>query len=207
MKSNEEFIAGIYEKAAVYTEENKAESYEAASRKRSLAKITRIAAMAAVCIGLAGVSTLVFGKSGNSDGTTEQAAENYGIALTAEQGEEAGSAVMQFRMTPVAETVTFTGVVESVDTEERRVWLRLEFDETAPADYETGSMVCIRWDMLEEISPELKVGVRIQATGALSMYEKEGSEYNGCAELVLTDTASLWQWIEEINDFRNYEKR
>lgn len=207
MKSNEEFIAGIYEKAAVYTEENKTGSYEMSRRKQNIAKLTRIAAMAAVCIGLAGASALVFGKNSNPNDTTEQPAKEYGIALTSEQGEEAGGAAMQFRMVPVAETVTFTGVVESVDIEEKRIWLRLEFDETAPADYEADSIVCIRWDMLEEISAEVKAGVRLQATGALSMYEKEGSEHDGCAELILTDTANLWQWIEELNDFRNYEKR
>ncbi|MBO5353578.1 MAG: hypothetical protein J6J42_02620 [Lachnospiraceae bacterium] len=207
MKSNEEFIAGIYEKAAVYTEENRTGSEKAAGRSRTLAKVTRIAAMAAVCIGLAGVSALVPGRNGSQKDTPEQGTEEYGIALTSEVGEEAGGAAMQFRMTPVAETVTFTGVVESVDEKENRIWLRLEFEETAPADCVAGSMVCIRWDMLEEISPELTKGTRLRATGTLSMYENETSEYNGCAELVLTDTANLWQWIEERNDFGNYEKR
>ena len=115
--------------------------------------------------------------------------EDYGIAVTSELGEEAGGTA-QFRIGPVTETVTFTGVVECIDTEENLVWLTLLFDESAPL-YAEGSVVCIRWDMLEPISEDITAGATLTATGILSTYENETSEHNGCAELVLTDMANF----------------
>ncbi len=190
MKSNEEFIAGIYEKAATYTEEKKIKVI----KTNWAARTTKVAAMVAVCIGLAGVGSLVFG-DGKKQVPTETPAptDNYGIALTSEDGEESGEVIdgaSQFRIGPVIETVTFTGVVEHVDIEEKRIWLRLTFDETAP-EYAEGSVVCIKWDMLEKISEEIVTGTGLTATGTLSVYENPESEQNGCAELVLTDVADI----------------
>jgi len=191
MKSNEEFIAGIYEKAAAYTEEKETKIVKV----NWVARATKIAAMVVVCIGLAGAGSLVLGNRNSAvPGETPQpGSEDYGIALTSEFGEESGEAVggaVQFRMIPVAETVTFTGVVESIDTKENRIWLELLFDESAPL-YAEGSIVCIRWDVLEPVSKEIRVGATLTATGALSQYENEASEWNGCAELVLTDMENL----------------
>ncbi len=183
MKSNEEFIAGIYEKAALYTEEKESKT----AGTGWVAKATRIAAMAAVCIGLAGAGALVLGRAGgqNLSSTPEQTGENYGIALSSEMGDNQGNTA-HFRSGPTAEFVTFTGVVEAVDAEEQRIWMQLLFDETAPEEAK-GSMVCIKWDMLEQIGEEIKVGTELTATGVLSIYENEASEYHGCAELILTD--------------------
>jgi len=191
MKSNEEFIAGIYEKAATYTEEQKIKVIKASW----VSKATRIAAMVAVCIGLAGIGSMVLGngKSQSPTKTPMPNPDNYGIALTSEQGEDVGEAAgntAQLRMGPVAETVTFTGVVDHIDEEEKRIWLTLLFDENAP-NYVEGSMVCIKWDMMESISNDITVGVILTATGALSVYENEASGYHGCAELVLTDVENL----------------
>lgn len=187
MKSNEEFIAGIYEKAAVYTKEKETNGIKV----NWVARATRIAAMLAVCIGLAGVGSLVLGK-GNEPVPSKVPmpdAENYGIALSSETGEASGTAA-NFRIGPTAETVTFTGVVEEVNAQENRIWLKLVFEENAPETTE-GSMVCIKWDMLEPINEEITVGTTLTATGALSVYENEASEKNGCAELILTDVANL----------------
>ncbi len=181
MKSNEEFIAGIYEKAAAYTEEKDTKIVKV----NFAARAVKIAAMVVLCVGLAGVGMLTLDRNG----VPEQAGEDYGIALTSETGEDMGSAA-QFRMGPVVEYVTFTGVVETVDMTENRIWLRLIFDETAP-DYTEGSMVCIRWDMLEKISEEIKAGTELTATGVLSVYDNGASEHNGCAELILTDLTNL----------------
>lgn len=183
MKSNEEFIAGIYEKAAVYTEEKETKIVKV----NFSAGAMKIAAMVAVCIGLAGVGSIVLG-NGNSipNQVPQPAREDYGIALTSELGEEDGEAVggaAQFRIGPVMETVTFTGVVKQVAAEEKRICLELIFDESAP-EYTEGSIVYIRWDMLEPLSKEIKVGTTLTATGVLS-------EYDGCAELVLNDSANL----------------
>jgi hypothetical protein len=181
MKSNEEFIAGIYEKAAVYTEEKETKII----KTNWVAKATRIAAMAAVCIGLAGVGILTLDKNG----TDSQTGENYGIALTSETDESNGG-VAQLRTGPVMASVTFTGEVERIDEEENRIWIKLIFDESAPEHVE-GSMVCIKWDVLEKIGEKIAVGNQITATGALSEYVNEASVHNGCAELVLTDMANL----------------
>ena len=191
MKSNEEFIAGIYEKAAVYTEEKETKIVKVNFAARAL----KTAAMVVLCLGLAGVGAMTLDRTGsnNGEGIPEAASENYGIALTSELGEESGEAVggaAQLRVGPVTETVTFTGVVESIDAAENRIWLKLIFDESAP-DYAEGSVVCIRWDMLEPISEKITVGTTLIATGALSRYENEASGQNGCAELVLTDVANL----------------
>ena len=185
MKSNEEFIAGIYEKAAVYKEEKETTIIKV----NWVSRVTRIAAMAAVCIGLAGIGSLMFGnKTAVPNQVPSPGNENYGIALTSELGETEGAT--QFRIGPVAETVTFTGVVENIDAKENRIWIKLIFDESAP-EYAEDSVVCIRWDMLEPISENIAVGTTVTATGILSVYNNEASEKNGCAELVLTDTANL----------------
>lgn len=190
MKSNEEFIAGIYEKAAVYTEEKETKIVKV----NWAARVARIAAMAAVCIGLAGIGSLMFGnKTAVPNQVPSPGNENYGIALTSELGETEGVAAegaTQFRMGPVTETVTFTGVVENIDTKENRIWLKLIFAESVP-EYAEDSVVCIRWDMLEPISEKIAVGTTVTATGILSVYNNEASKQNGCAELVLTDLANL----------------
>ena len=187
MKSNEEFIAGIYEKAATYTEEKETNIIKV----NLAARTVKIAAMVVVCLGLAGVGVMTLGKNGgqNPNGTTEQAGEDFGIALTSELGENLGGTA-QFRGGPVAQTVTFTGIVERIDAIEKRIWLKLIFEEIAPA-YAEGSVVCIKWDMLEPISEEIVVGTELTATGALSQYTNETSEHNGCAELVLTDLENI----------------
>ena len=176
MKSNDEFIAGIYEKAAVYTEEKETKVINV----NFAAKALRTAAMVVLCLGLAGVGVMTLdGKNGQIQ------EENYGITLTAETEEQgmAMAGAAQLRIGPEAEFVTFTGVVKEVSAEDNRIWLTLLFDEDAPMWVE-GSEVCIRWDMLEPISEEITAGVTLKAYGALS-------EYNGYAELVLTDCLNL----------------
>lgn len=186
MKSNEEFIAGIYEKAATYTEEKETKIVKV----NWVAKATRIAAMAAVCIGLAGIGSMVLGNGSKVPSEVPQpGSENYGIALSSEVGEHVGGET-QFRIGPAAEVVTFTGVVTCIDEAEKRIWMSLVFDETAP-EYVAGSVVCIRWDMLEDINEEVSVGETLTATGSLSRYENETSKHHGCAELVLTDLENL----------------
>lgn len=170
MKSNEEFIAGIYEKAAVYTEEKETKII----RTAWVAKATRIAAMAAVCLGLTGIGSLVLGNGNNTPSQVPQPDnENYGIALSSETGDDTEGA-MQLRVGPVAETVTVTGVVECVDAEEKRIRVKLYAEE---------DIVYIRWDMTEPVSEKIIAGVEISATGVLV-------ENNGDTELVLTDIAN-----------------
>ena len=171
MKSNEEFIAGIYEKAAVYTEEKETKTVKV----NWVTKATRIAAMAAVCIGLAGIGSMMLGNGNNKPSKVPQPSdENYGIALTSETGDDM-EGTMQLRVGPEVETATFSGVVERVDAEEGRITIKLLSDD---------SFVTIKWDMMEPISKEVVPGVQLLVTGILS-------EYNGCTELVLTDIENL----------------
>jgi len=170
MKSNEEFIAGIYEKAAVYTEEKETKTVKV----NWVAKATRIAAMAAVCIGLAGIGSTMLGDNNKPSKVPQPSDENYGIALTSETGDDA-EGMIQLRVGPEVETVTFSGVVERVDAEGGRITIKLLSDD---------SFVTIKWDMMEPISKEVVPGVQLLATGILS-------EYNGCTELVLTDIENL----------------
>ena len=171
MKSNEEFIAGIYEKAAAYTEEKETNVI----RVNRVARATRIAAMAAVCLGLTGIGSLMLGNGSNTPGQVPQPAnEDYGIALTSETEDDFGNIAM-LRIGPGAETATITGVVESINTEEKRITVKLLSDE---------SVIFIKWDILDPVNEEIKAGETITATGVLS-------EHNGCTELIVTDVADL----------------
>lgn len=184
MKSNEEFIAGIYEKAAAYTEK------ENESRKKDWKTgILRTAAAAILCVGLVGAGTWTLGRNSDTpEPASEFTNENADIALLSVLDEQDGT--VQHRIGPVTETVTFTGLIESIDIVEKRIWIKLVFEETAPESVEN-SIVCIKWDMLENISEEISVGAELTATGTLSQYRKRGSVYDGCAELVLTDMENL----------------
>lgn len=167
MKSNEEFIAGIYEKAAVYTEEKETNIIKV----NRVAKVTRIAAMVAVCIGLAGIGSMMLGNGNDKPSKVPQPGnEDYGIALTSETGDD-----MQLRVGPEAETATISGVVESVDVEEKRITIKLFSDDNA---------VTVKWDMMEPISEDVIPGAQLSVTGTLV-------EYNGYTELVLTDIENL----------------
>ena len=86
MKSNEEFIAGIYEKAAAYTEEKETKIIPITWTARA----TRIAAMIAVCIGLAGVGSFMMDNGSVGAPGTMPTDEDYGIALSSELGRMAG---------------------------------------------------------------------------------------------------------------------
>lgn len=163
MKSKEEFIAGIYEKAATYTEEKE----NNVIKINWVARATRIAAMATVCIGLAGVGSLVLG-NGNRQGQPNRQTENAdaGIALTAETGEHAETAT-PLRIGPSKETATFSGVVTNVSAEEKLIWMELVFDASLPNQVE-GTRVCVQWDFLEPVAKEIVVGAKLTVSGAVS---------------------------------------
>lgn len=179
MKSNEEFIAGIYEKAAVYTEVKK----KKAGRWYQTARGVQMAAMAVLCISLAGAGTLLYGRWGQDEVLHQQTQED-GIALLSETMPDQADAGYQSRRMTEPEWVTYTGKVMEIDTEEKRIWMM--------SDTEDGDILCIKWDSQEEICEEIKKGVRLTVTGLLSLYENETSVHNGCRELILTDTADVW---------------
>lgn len=179
MKSNEEFIAGIYEKAAFYTEEKSRN----VNRLYHFTKEIRTAAMIALCLGLAGAGTLLHSRQEQST-TLPVQSEDYGIALLAEDVSQEAEAGYQSRRMIEPEKVTYTGKVKTIDTKEKRIWIALETGET--------DMLCIKWELQEEISEDIRNGVKLTVTGQPSLYENETSVHNGCIELVLTDSDDLW---------------
>lgn len=205
MKSNEEFIAGIYEKAANYVEkEKKTEAY------RWKTAALRIAAAAALCTCLAGLSAAALWH-GNG---TEPPKGNDGIALFSNFSEEDDAPnPASYRMLPEQEQVMLTGTLESIDEQEGILWVLLEsWDETSEtaaehakttAEPEVGAVAAIVWNILEEIPTELVAGTRLMAAGEAGTYGGAELARYGAAQLTLTDKASLWLWIEEENTYKN----
>ncbi len=190
MKSNEEFIAGIYKKAAVYTEEK-----QSTIKKVSASSyVIRIAATIAVCIGLASVGNFVWNQNG------EHIQKENGITLLSETGEESiGPGVAIHRMGPIQDYAVLTGTVESIEEQEKLIWLKLEFTEEVQED----TLVAIRFDILEEISKDICIGKKLMVSGVLGIYDKEDSEKFGLTQLTVNDLANVWVWIEETQIYRN----
>ena len=190
MKSNEEFIAGIYEKAAIYTEEK-----ENTVRKVTISSYAiRMAAMLAVCVGLVSVANVVLHQE------KEHIKEDYGIALLSETGEEAVQPGVAFhRIGPAQEYATFKGTVESIEKQEKLVWLKLEFTEEMQEEV----IVAVRFDVLEEIDTNICVGKKLIILGALGTYENEDSKRFGFTQVTVTSLADVWLWIEETEIYQN----
>lgn len=201
MKSNEEFIAGIYEKAANYVEKDK-------KTETHIWRISalRIAAAAAVCVGLAGGALALHHGIGNG---TEQPG-NDGIALMSETSGETGQNVgpANYRMIPEQEEMQLTGTIESIDERERVLWVLLDSwgkaAETLEPEAMQGTLAAIQWDITEGIPAELVVGTKLMAAGEAGTYGNMDSERFGMTQLTLTDIAKLWIWIEKENNYKKY---
>ncbi len=202
MKSNEEFIAGIYEKAANYVEKDK-KTEVPAWRMPAL----RIAAAVAVCIGLAGMGALVL-RHGSRAGVGQPG--NDGIALLSETSEENEQSIglVNYRMLPEQEEMQLTGTVESIDKGERVLWVLLESwgkaAEALEAEAVQGTLAAIQWNMEESIPAEIAVGTKLMAAGEVGTYGNMDSERFGMTQLTLTDIAKLWIWIEKESNYKKY---
>ena len=98
MKSNEEFIAGIYEKAAVYKEEKQENIIKVNSSYRAM----KMVAMLAVCVGLVSLANIVLHQENKQT-------EEYGISLLSEKEEQIGEVGVAFhRSGPAQEFATFS---------------------------------------------------------------------------------------------------
>lgn len=184
MKSKEEFIAGIYEKAADYAEEEK--KTKAYTWKTAA---LRIAAAAVICVSLAGISAAVLWH-GNG---TKPLKEDDGIALFSEfSGESPNPA--NYRMLPEQEEVLLTGTLESLDETEGILWVHLE----------TGELAAIAWGIPEKFPAKLSAGTKLMAAGEAGIYGGVRSERDGMAQLTLTDMTKLWIWMEEEHTYKNY---
>ena len=190
MKSNEEFIAGIYKKAEIYTEEK-----ENIIKKVSIpSRVMKMAAMIVVCVGLVSVANVVLQQENKN--TTQ----DYGIALLSETGEQAIEPGVAFhRMGPAQEYATFKGTVESIEEQEKIVWLKLEFTE----ERQDEAIVAVRFDILEDIDTEIYVGKKLIVSGVLGTYENEQSKRFGLTQLTVNNLTNVWLWIEETEIYQN----
>mgnify|MGYP003303847744 CR=1 FL=1 len=190
MKSDEEFIAGIYKKAEVYTEEK-----ENKIRKVSISsRVMKMAAMIVVCVGLVSVANIVLHQE------NKHTTEDYGIALLSETGEQAIEPGVAFhRMGPAQEYATFKGIVESIEEQEKIVWIKLEFTE----EMQDEALVAVRFDILEEIDTEICVGKKLIVSGVLGTYENEISKRFGSTQLTVNNLADVFLLVEEIGNYQN----
>lgn len=190
MKSNEEFIAGIYKKAEIYTEEK-----ENIIKKVSIpSRVMKMAAMIVVCVGLVSVANVVLHQENKN--TTQ----DYGIALLSETGEQAIEPGVAFhRMGSAQEYATFKGTVESIEEQEKIVWLKLEFTE----ERQDEAIVAVRFDILEDIDAEIYVGKKLIVSGVLGSYENQQSKRFGLTQLTVNNLTDIWLWIEETEIYQN----
>ena len=189
MKSNEEFIAGIYEKAAAYTEEKKTNII----RVNFAAKAMRMAAMFAVCLGLAGVGVMTLGNHGSEqmpDGGQE------GIALSSFEDEPF--------YTPMPRTMPelsyVDGEVEAIDKNHGLVFVRLR-DMTAEEIPATEpEFVVIRFAEGIDLIDNICKGMQIKVGGATiaSGYVTEQKEYT---LLLVTRKQDFFVWSEESQNY------
>lgn len=204
MKSNEEFIAGIYEKAAAYQEESTSNRFMFSSWN----KVLQMAAMLVICIGIAGVGIFAWRENGAKPQNAPQimnvtengnATETGNIAETgnvAETGLAPTLAIAErqgvnLAIAPAAyaETLMVSGVVERIQTQDNRVWITLSED--AGEEFVRGSMVCVLFDLEEPVDTLFLEGTSITVNGEVSQYQ----EYT---QLTIRDLSNLVIW--ESND-------
>ncbi len=187
MKSNEEFIAGIYEKAASYTEENETKII----RVNFAARTTKIAAMFVVCLGLAGVGVMTL----ENYNQTPQGG-NEGIALLSEEGDDLGNP--EPRILP--ELSYLDGEVESIDTEHNLIFLRLRDMSAEEVPALERAMVVVRFAEGVNVIEKLRLGMQIKVGGATF----EGgyqTEEGGYTLLMVTREQDFFVWSEESEKY------
>ena len=203
MKSNEEFIAGIYEKAAVYTEEKETKIRKVPVVSRGM----QIVAMFAVCLCLAGAGGLIFDNTGNEGSIPENQGENYGISLLSSEGEGDGIPMAQGRTmdgTIHPELTTVWGTVEKIDHEACILWLRLGYSEDAGMDQipaEERVLIPVKWEF-GRLPSEIEAGAKLQVGGEPVT---EGVPGGTDWMMLVSERGRISMWMEEISDYRNFE--
>ena len=187
MKSNEEFIAGIYEKAASYTEEKETKII----RVDFAARAMKIAAMFVVCLGLAGVGVMSLGGNGQMP-----EGGNGGISLLSENGEP--FEIPEPRILP--ELSYLDGEVEQINTENNVVFLRLRnmAEEATPASER--ALVVVRFDEGVNVIDKICTGMQIKVGGATfeNGYLTETGSYT---LLFVTREQDFFVWVEESETY------
>lgn len=191
MKSNEEFIAGIYEKAAAYTEEKE----KKVIRVNFAARAVRIAAMFAVCLGLAGVGIML---PGNPDETPDEG----GTAGIARMSDEGMPLALSGRMIP--ELSYLEGEVEELKEEEQIAFVRLRIAGENAAPASERALVAVRLETEENLRLEdvIWIGMQIKVGGTTLErgYRTEAAEY---LLLTVTTKGHIWIWSEESGEYIN----
>lgn len=187
MKSNEEFIAGIYEKAASYTEEKETKII----RVNFAARAMQIAAMFVVCLGLAGVGVMTLGNSG---GTPQGG--NEGVSLFSE--DDMPFAVPEPRIIP--ELSYMDGEVEVIDAENNVVFLRLRNMDEEETSADTRALVVVRFGEGVKLIDKLCTGMQIKVGGAAfeDGYLTVDGEYT---LLLVTREQDFFVWSEESREY------
>lgn len=187
MKSNEEFIAGIYEKAASYTEENNTKIL----RVNFAARAAKIAAMFAVCLGLTGVGIMTLGSNGN-----RPQGGNEGIALSSEDGTP--FQIPEPRVLP--ELSYMAGEVETVDAENKMFFLRVQNMENEETSDGAGELVVVRFAEGVDLIDKLCKGMQIKVGGATfeGGYLTPDSEYT---LLLVTREQDFFVWSQESETY------
>ena len=187
MKSNEEFIAGIYEKAASYTEEKETKII----RVNFAARAMKIAAMFVVCLGLAGVGAMML----PGIGQTPQGG-NEGIALLS--GEDVPSLVPEPRILP--EISYLDGEVEKIDAENMVVFLRLRNMAEEATTASERALVVVRFAEGVDVIEHLATGMQIKAGG--TTFESGYLTPDGAYLLLLvTREQDFFVWSEESKQY------
>lgn len=187
MKSNEEFIAGIYEKAASYTEEKETKII----RVNFAARAMKVAAMFAVCLGLAGVGVMTLGNSGKTPQNG-----NDGIALLSEG--EMPFSVPEPRALPGLSYLD--GEVEEIDAEHGIVFLRLRDMNQEERPEAECALVVVRFAEGVDIIENLGIGMQVKAGGA-TLEEGYQTENGGYMVLLVTREQDFFVWSEKSEKY------
>lgn len=212
MKSNEEFIAGIYEKASRYVEAEQTEKTEK-TKKTEKGKnliffgnyVVRLAAMLVLCAGIAGVGVIAFfGNKHDDIGNGE-----IGINIVQMSETEGQSPVKVQRFLSDDETDNIIGIVADIDTEKKLIIVKLQADDNTPAVSTTGisqysynddGKIVICLADLADIISNISIGTKIKVEGndddlAQGINEKS---------ITLTDLSALWIWKDDVGNYINY---
>ena len=189
MKSNEEFIAGIYAKAASYTEEKNTNII----RVNFTARVMKMAAMFAVCLGLAGVGVMTLGNSGS--GQTPDGG-NEGIELSSLDGEP-----FEIPMPRTMPELSYVeGEVEAIDKNHGLFFLRLRDKNAEEIPATERELVVIRFAEGIDLIDNVSVGMQMKTGGATiaSGYVTEHKEYT---LLLVTREQDFFVWSEESKTY------
>lgn len=187
MKSKEEFIAGIYEKAAAYTEEKQ----HKVITLNVAGKVSGIAAAFAVCLCLAGAGSSMLhsnhpAEQGNIGMSRMAGEENNGIAI------HSGDMEFPADVSPVTREVCLKGTVKEFVEEEQTVLLLLEtLSETEYSSTES-PLVAVRLATEERMEAgNLLPGMQMEVCAKMAEDFYEAAEGNSLLLFEATEKAII----------------